>query len=238
MIIDMTSLKDKVVVITGASRGIGKATAKVLENSGVKLVLGARNINQVSDEFTSENILLFPLDVREENSVQEFVNQALARFGRIDCLLNMAGVGKFASILESETADFDDMIAVNLRGTYLTCKYFGRIMKKQQEGQIINVVSIAGTVALSGNGAYSSSKFGVFGLTKVLQTELRRDGIRTTSVLPGSIDNSFWDDKDFNLDKTNMIPQESIVEHIVYLLCQPKNSVVDEITIMPPFGIL
>ncbi|WP_010649929.1 SDR family oxidoreductase [Oceanobacillus massiliensis] len=223
MIIDLTPLKNSVIAITGASRGIGKATAEVLEKAGAKLVLGARSIDLLSSEFSgSENVLLIPLDVRDEHSVQEFVSQTVERFGRIDCLINAAGVGNFASILESDTADFDDMIAVNLRGTYLTCKYAGRKMKEQQAGQIINLVSIAGTVALPGNGAYSSSKFGVYGLTKVLQAELRREGIRTTAVLPGSIDNSFWDDKDFDLDKSNMIPQESIVEHIAYLLCQPK----------------
>lgn len=236
--VDLTLLHGKVVVITGASKGIGRATASLLSKSGVKLALGARGIMQISDDFNTENTYLFPLDVKDEKSVQGFVKGTLKRFGRIDCLINAAGVGSFSNILNSQTSEFDEMIAVNLRGTYLTCKYIARIMKEQREGQIINLVSIAGTVAMPGNGAYSSSKFGVYGLTKVLQAELRHEGINTTAVLPGSIDNSFWDDKDFALDKTKMIPEDSIVAHIVFLLCQPKNSVVDEITIMPPLGIL
>ncbi|WP_156291252.1 SDR family oxidoreductase [Oceanobacillus salinisoli] len=238
MTLNLSQLKNKVIVITGASRGIGKATAEALHKWDVKLVLGARSVKKLSNEFNSENVLLIPLDVRDENSVQQFTEKAKEKFGRVDVLINTAGVGTFDSVLESKTEDFDDMLAVNLRGTYLTCKYFGRMMKEQQDGQILNFVSIAGTTALPGNGGYSASKFGVYGLTKVLQAELRREGIRITSVLPGSIDNSFWDDKDFDLDKSNMIPQDSIVEHISYLLCQPKNSVVDEITIMPPYGIL
>ncbi|MFB1100490.1 SDR family oxidoreductase [Terribacillus sp. JSM ZJ617] len=236
--IDLNSLQGKVVVITGASKGIGRSTANLLYKSGIKLALGARSIAQLSIDFNNENTFLFPLDVREEDSVREFVSGTIDRFGRIDCLINAAGVGSFDSILNSQTNEFDEMIAVNLRGTYLTCKYVARIMKEQQEGQIINLISIAGAVALPGNGGYSSSKFGVYGFTKVLQAELRHEGIRTTAVLPGSIDNSFWDNKNFELDKSKMIPEDSIVEHIAYLLCQPKNSVVDDITIMPPLGIL
>ncbi|MDC3414986.1 SDR family oxidoreductase [Aquibacillus sp. 3ASR75-11] len=238
MKMDVSQLKDKVIIITGASRGIGRATADVLEKCGAKLVLGSRNIEQLEQDSNGENILPIYVDVSNEQSVKQFVDTSMNQFGRIDILINAAGIGTFSSILESDTKDFDDMIAINLRGTYLSCKYVGRHMKKQKEGQIINLVSIAGTTALAGCGGYSASKFGVFGLTKVLQTELRRDGIRITAVLPGSVDSSFWDEIEPKPDRSSMIPVESIAEHIAYLLCQPTQSVVDEITIMPPAGIL
>lgn len=235
---DLSQLKGKVVVITGASRGIGKAIADMLVKWDVKLVLGARSIEQLAADYHQQHVLLVPLNVREEESVEQLVKQAVAKFGRIDVLINSAGVGTFANVIDSDTQDFDDMIAVNLRGTYLTCKHIGRVMKDQQDGQILNLVSVAGSTALPGNGGYTASKFGVRGLTQVLQSELRRDGVRITAVLPGAIDSPFWESSNFELDKANMIPLLSIAEHIAFLLCQPKHSVVDEITIMPPYGIL
>lgn len=238
MKIELSELKGKVVMITGASKGIGKATADLLMKWDVNLALGARSIEKLSHEYSGDNVLIFPLDVSEESSVQQFIKMTIEKFGRIDVLINSAGIGSFAGILESDTKEFDDMLAVNLRGTYLTCKYVGRLMKEKQDGQILNLVSIAGTTALPGNGGYAASKFAVRGLTQVLQAELRRDGIRITSVLPGSIDSPFWDDIDMRLDKATMIPLQSIAEHLAFLMCQPKQSVVDEITIMPPHGIL
>lgn len=235
---DFSQLKEKVIVIIGASRGIGKATAEILNQYEAKLVLGSRDITGITKEFTREEIYPLEVDVRDEQSVMAFVDQIVQRFGRIDVLINAAGMGTFSHVVDSNTQDFDDMIAVNLRGTYFTCKHFGKHMKQQQDGQILNLVSIAGTTALAGGGGYSASKFGVLGLTRVLQNELRTEGVRITSVLPGAVNSSFWDDIDPKPDVTNMIPAQSIAEHIAFLLCQPKQSVVDEITIMPPEGIL
>ncbi|WP_053220244.1 SDR family oxidoreductase [Virgibacillus senegalensis] len=231
-------LEDRVVAITGAGRGIGKATAELLQRYGVKLALGSRNIPETKEPSVSDNQIHLQVDVTKEESVKDFCEKSTDYFGKVDVLINAAGTGKFANVLDSETADFDEMVAVNLRGTYLMCKYFGRQMKKNGQGQMINLVSIAGNTALAGGGSYTASKFGVLGLSKVLQTELRQEGIYTTSVLPGSVDSSFWDGMEQTPDKTKMIPVESIAEHLVLLLCQPPQSVVDEITIMPPAGIL
>ncbi|MFX3673199.1 MAG: SDR family oxidoreductase [Paenisporosarcina sp.] len=230
--------KDKVVMITGASKGIGRATAKVLDEMGVKLVLGSRNISDLDDHFLRDDVLKLTLDVTDEESVKHFVQEGIVKFGKIDSLINAAGMGVFSTIIDSETQDFDRMIAVNLRGTYLTCKYVASHMKNRKEGQILNLVSVAGTTALAGCGGYSASKFGVLGLTKVLQAELRTEGIRLTSVIPGAVSSSFWDSIEPKPDLTAMIPVDSIVEHLVFLLNQSNQSVVDEITIMPQNGIL
>lgn len=230
--------KDKVVMITGASKGIGRATAEALDELGVKLVLGARDISILDKDFIRDDVLKLNVDVRDENSVKRFVQQSIDKFEKIDVLINAAGLGVFSNIVDSQTEDFDQMIAVNLRGTYLTCKYVARHMRNRQEGQIINLVSLAGTTALAGCGGYSASKFGVLGLTRVLQAELRQEGIRLTSVIPGAVSSSFWDSIDPKPDLSEMIPVQSIAEHLVFLLNQPSQSVVDEITIMPLNGIL
>ncbi|ENH97541.1 3-oxoacyl-ACP reductase [Gracilibacillus halophilus YIM-C55.5] len=231
---DFSSLRGKVVVIIGASRGIGRATANLLAPYDVKLVLGARNVEHID----IDNALLLPVDVTDEQSVEMFLSKTRDHYSQIDVLINSAGIGMFDSLLESNTADFDRMIAVNLRGTYLACKHFGKVMKDQQKGQIINLVSIAGQIALPSNGGYTASKFGVMGLSKVLQAELRSEGVQVTSVLPGAVDSPFWNDTEMDVDTSNMIPVDSIAEYLLFLIRQPRHSVVDEMTIMPPGGIL
>jgi 3-oxoacyl-[acyl-carrier protein] reductase len=227
-------LKGKTIAITGSSQGIGKETASLLKDLGANLALGSRS----NKERVSDTILELPLDVTNEQSVKEFYERTMKHFGTVDVLINSAGVGTFASITESSTDDFDQMIAVNLRGTYLTCKYFGKHMEEQSKGHILNLVSMAGNTALAGGGGYSASKFGVLGLTKVLQVELRQKGVQVTAVLPGAVSSSFWEQIEPKPDMSNMIPTETVAKHIVYLINQPTGAFVDEITIMPPLGIL
>ncbi|OMP67504.1 SDR family oxidoreductase [Domibacillus epiphyticus] len=232
----MTSelLKGKTVVITGASKGIGKETAELLKESGANLVLGSRS----SQLHVGENLLEIPLDVQSETSVKVFFERAAAQFGTMDVLINSAGVGTFASVIDSTTDEFDQMIAVNLRGTYLLCKYFGQHMAQQQKGHILNLISIAGTTALAGGGAYSASKFGLYGLTKVLQLELRQKGVQVTAVLPGAVSSSFWDSIEPKPELSNMIPTKTVAQHLLNIITQPSGAYVDEVTIMPPLGIL
>jgi 3-oxoacyl-[acyl-carrier protein] reductase len=239
--IDSTELKGRTIAITGASRGIGKETAKLLARYGANLILGSRNeadLNDPSFQSVPDQILTTSLDVTDERSVEHFTQKGIARYGKVDALINCAGVGVFSSVLESETEDFDRMVSVNLRGAYLCCKHMARHMVPRGAGKIINIVSIAGTTALAGCGGYSASKFGLLGLTKVLQVELRGKGVQVTSVLPGAVNSSFWDGMDPKPDLSGMIPIDSMARHLIYLLCLPKDNVIDEITIMPPLGIL
>lgn len=235
-----SQLKGKTVAITGATKGIGKETAKLLSRLGANLILGARNeteLNKVASELET-TALAIPLDVSKEESVRHFAEEAILHFGQIDALINCAGIGIFDSVLTLSIEDFDRMISVNLRGTFLCCKYIGQHMVEQQEGKIINIVSIAGTTALPGCGGYSASKFGLLGLSRVMQTELRHRGIQVMSVLPGAVATPFWDTMGSKPDNSKMIPAQTLAKHLVYLLCQPEGAVVDEITIMPPLGIL
>ena len=227
-------LKGKTVAITGSSRGIGKAAAEIIKQSGGNLVLGSRS----NQEILHENVLELDLDVTNEDSVRQFYQKSVEQFGTVDVLINSAGVGVFSNLIDSSTEDFDQMISVNLRGTYLTCKYFGEHMAKNHAGQILNLVSIAGNTALPGCGGYSASKFGVMGLTKVLQAELRGRGVQVTAVIPGSVQSSFWNEINPKPDMSDMIPVESMARHLLYLIHQPPGAFIDEITIMPPLGIL
>jgi len=228
------SFRGRTIVITGSSKGIGKETAALLKRLGANLVLGSR-----SNSYKLEgNILELPLDVTNEESVKDFFRISVKQFGKIDALVNCAGVGVFESVIDTTIEDFDNMLTTNVRGTFLTCKYFGKHMAEIGRGHILNLVSIAGTTALPGCGGYSASKFGVMGLTKVLQAELRTEGVQVTAVIPGSVSSSFWDNMENSFDLSKMIPTETVAKHLLYLLDQPQGAFIDEITIMPPLGIL
>lgn len=230
----MTKKKRLTIAITGSSKGIGKATSDLLKKEEVNLVLGSRSTGTIE----TNHILEMPLNVSDENSVINFYTKAIQKFGTIDVLINCAGLGKFESVLDSSTQDFDDMLNVNLRGTYLTCKYFGKHMVEKGKGLILNLISIAGTTALAGCGGYSASKFGVLGLTRVLQAELRTKGVQVTAILPGAVKSDFWDQIESKPDLSNMIPSETVAKHLINIINQPPGAFVDEITLMPPLGIL
>lgn len=227
-------LTGRTIVITGASKGIGKAAADLFRAYNVNLALGGRSFK----EKLIHQELHYPLDVSSESSVEAFKALILEAFGSIDILINCAGAGMFDNILESSTEDFDEMLAVNLKGTYLTAKHFGRHMLENGSGKIINVLSIAATNTLNGCGGYTASKAGALGLTRVLQKELRQKGVEVIAVLPGSVDSSFWDGMASTPPKDQMIPVETVAGHLLNLVLQPPGAVIDEVTIMPPFGIL
>ena len=228
------ALKGKTIVITGTSKGIGKETARLLKEAGANIAAGSRRSELKVDTAYIE----MPLDVTNESSVNAFCKQAIAHFGKVDVLINCAGTGVFDSITESVTKDFDEMIAVNLRGTYLMCKHIGKHMEQQGSGHILNMISIAGKTALAGGGGYSASKFGLLGLTKVLQLELRQKGVQVTAVLPGAVSSTFWENIDPKPDLAAMIPTETVAKHVLHAINQPPGAYIDELTIMPPLGIL
>lgn len=243
MVFNSKSLKGKNIAITGATKGIGRVAAELLASLGANLLIGARSeteLRELTALLTNDSckIVYLHLDVEKENSIIEFLNLGITKLGKIDALINSAGYGSFDSFLDTGTEEFDRMISVNLRGTFLTSRHFAKHMVENKRGQIININSIAGNTALEGNSGYSASKFGLLGLTKVMQLELRKQGVYVTSILPGSTNTTFWDHIDNHPDRTKMIPQETIALHIAAILCHPDGAVVEEVTITPPLGVL
>ncbi|PYE48832.1 SDR family oxidoreductase [Paenibacillus barcinonensis] len=232
--------KGKVIAVTGASRGIGRETSLLLSQLGASLIVGSRSKQELDTlgKQLKGPMLSLQLDVTEESSVERFVEAGTAHFGSIDAVVHCAGLGTFAPLLETSTEDFDRMIAVNLRGSFLVNRTFGKHMADKGSGKIVNLISIAGKAALPGCGGYSASKYGLLGLSRVLQAELRGKGVEIISVLPGATVTPFWDGMESTPDLTGMIPVESLARHIVYLLTQQKGAYIDEITIMPVLGIL
>lgn len=186
-------LKDKVVLITGGSRGIGQAVAVHCAREGARVGICSRTASEI-DATVSDLRTLSPdaagwqCDVSDEQQVEEFVRKAHAHFGRIDVLINNAGVmTRPVPITELEVRKFDYTIAVNLRGTFLMCKAVVPIMEKQRGGSIVNVSSMVGRGAYANFVGYAASKWGVEGLTVTLAAEVRSDHIRVNSVEPGYV---------------------------------------------------
>jgi 3-oxoacyl-[acyl-carrier protein] reductase len=235
------TLQGKNIAIAGATKGIGRATALLLHELGANIVIGARSTAELKDltsSLSSDRVIGIPLDVTDERSVENFYHMSVLNLQNVGALVNCAGYGNFTSFLDLETEDFDRMLNVNLRGSFLTSKYFAKHMVENKQGQIVNVNSIAGVTALQGCSGYSASKFGLLGLTRVMQQELRAKGVYVTSILPGSVDTPFWDSMEQHPDRAKMIPVETIARHIAFILNQPEGAVVDEVTVMPPLGIL
>lgn len=238
------NLKGKVAVVTGASKGIGKAIAVALVDADAKVVLAARTrdtVEQVAAELreSGADAIAIPTDVTDVAAVQNLVQQTLDTYQNLDILINNAGSGKFGTVADFDPSDWDNVINSNLKGVYLCAKYaLPHLLAQQGGGQIINVLSIAAKVAFPASSAYCAAKAGALALTKVLAAEVRDQNIRVTAVLPGSVETPFWDDIPQHPDFEKMLKPEHVANAVLSVCQQPIGMVTEEIVVMPPLGIL
>jgi 3alpha(or 20beta)-hydroxysteroid dehydrogenase len=183
-------LQDKVILVSGAARGQGAAEAKLFAEEGARLVIGDILDDAGRDvaESLGSNVRYVHLDVTRAEDWAAATESALGEFGRIDCLVNNAGIHESKSLSESTQEDFERMLSINLTGAFLGIKAVMGPMQDAGGGSIVNISSISGFGATYGQAAYSSSKFGLRGLTKAAAIELGPHGIRVNSVHPGVID--------------------------------------------------
>jgi NAD(P)-dependent dehydrogenase (short-subunit alcohol dehydrogenase family) len=179
----------KVAIVTGAAKGIGKAIAErmIAENYITILVdVDDENGNKLANQL-GKNAHYFNCDIRNEKAVEELFQTVIKQFNRLDALVNNAGIIKDNVIWKMPTEDFDAVIDINLKGTWLMCKNAASIMKNQQNGRIVNIASRA-WLGNPGQSNYSASKAGVVGLTRVLALELGKHGVLVNAIAPGLID--------------------------------------------------
>jgi len=189
----------KVVWVTGSARGIGRSTAELFARQGGKVVIsdildeeGETCAQWLRDE--GVDAIYISCDTSDEDAVKRAVDQVIARFGRLDCLVNNAGIeGQIAPTIESETANFDRLVSINLRGVWLCIKYAMPHLLRDGGGAVVNLASLAGHVGFAGLGPYVMSKHGVIGLTKAVAIEYSKDGVRTNAVAPGCIQTDMID---------------------------------------------
>ena len=217
----MNDLKNKNALITGAGKGIGKAVAIALAKEGVNVILMARtqsDLDEVAKEVNALGVKSLTLiaDVADINSVNTAVERALGEFKTIDILVNNAGVAAFGKFLELEPVAWENIIKVNLMGTYYVTRAVLPNMIERQTGDIINISSTAGLAGNALTSAYSASKFAVLGLTDSLMQEVRKHNIRVTALTPSTVATNMA--KDLNLTDGNpdkVMQAEDMAELII-----------------------
>ena len=188
----MESLKGKKALITGAGKGIGKALAIAFAKEGIHVALLSRTIKdleKVAEEVHAYGVeaVVVTADVSSMNSVNKAAEIVLNTFGRIDILINNAGIGKFGKFMDLEPAEWEEIININLMGVYYVTRAFLPQMMERKTGDIINISSTAGLKGHAVTSAYSASKFGVLGLTDSLMQEVRKYNIRVNAFIPSTV---------------------------------------------------
>jgi NAD(P)-dependent dehydrogenase (short-subunit alcohol dehydrogenase family) len=219
-------LKDKIALVTGAGRGIGKAISVRFAEEGASLILCARTASQlqeVTDAIRSigRPCLSAVVDVAKEDEVRRLVRDALDQFGQIDILVNNAGISNPKPFLETSNADWDEAIAVNLKGVVFCVRAVLPSMLQKGSGAVVNIASAAGLRGLPGSPAYTASKFAVVGLTQALADEVMQKGIRVNVICPGPVKTELLDSspvRDFLLKDTgNLLMMEEVTGAALYL---------------------
>ncbi len=203
-------LKDKVAVVTGASRGIGKAAALALASQGAKVVVNFARSNEAAEATVKEimdiggEAIALQADVSQSEQVDHLFKTTLDKFGRIDVLVNNAGITKDTLLLRMKLEQWQAVIDLNLTGVFLCTKAVSKTMLKQRSGRIINIASVAGQMGNPGQANYSAAKAGVIGFTKTVAKELANRGITVNAVAPGFIET----------DMTNDLKSDEIIKFI------------------------
>lgn len=230
-------MHNKVVVVVGATGGIGSALTHKLAPTGARLVLAARDSSTLSNLAAqlpqTEQVLTVPTDITDRQQVDVLMEKAIAQFGQIDALVNTAGVGVMKPYSNLEPADLELMLDVNLKGSFYTCQAAAEVMQERKSGHICNVVGILGKHSMSMAAAYCASKFGVVGFTKCMAEELKRFGIKFTLFYFGGVNSPFWDNVSLKVDRKKMLSPETAANAILYTLSAEPQAVPMEINIQP-----
>ena len=232
-------LTDKVAIVTGGGRGIGKAIALALAKQGARVVVAARTLGEVNAtakeiEGLGRQALGIRTDISQEFDVNTMVSKTIQRFGTVHILVNNAGVGSFAKVTDLPSAEFDKMWRVNLRGVFLATKAVLPAMVNQNSGDIVNISSLAGRNAFVGGAAYCSTKWGLIGFARCVMLEVRAHDIRVITLCPGSVETGFGGDSQSGERSAGEIPTaDDIARVVTSTLVMPRHVMVSEVDIRP-----
>ncbi len=232
-------LSNKVSLVTGAGRGIGRAIATALVQAGSRVVAAARSTDELASlaaEAGPDRVMPHRCDVSDEASVMGLFEAIDERIGRLDVVVNNAGIGRYGPVAEFSAEQFDRVMAVNLRGTFLCCREAMRRMIPAGGGYVINISSVVGFKGYPNQAAYTASKHGVMGLTKSLAVEGAQHGVRVSAILPGGVDTEMVARARPDLDRSILILPEDIASTVLYLLGLSERAHVDQIYIRRASG--
>ena len=227
-------LNNQVALVTGASRGIGRSISLALAGAGAHVFLCARSkdqIEKVKKEIESNGgaATAVPTDITVENELISIYRMIKEQHGRLDIVINNAGMGTWGKLADVPVEDFDRMINVNLRGMYISCQQAVRMMIPAGSGFIINISSVVGFKGYVNQSGYTATKHGVMGLTKSLSAEVQEHGICVSAILPGGVDTDFIGDARPDLDRSVLISPGDIAKTVLFLLSLSGTAMVDQI---------
>ncbi len=235
-------LKGKVALVTGAAQGIGKAVALLLARNGADIVVSDVNLEKAEEtareiEGLGQRALATKTNVADANDVERMVQAVLEQFGRIDILVNNAGITRDKLLLRMSDEDWDAVLGVNLRGTFLCTRAVIRPMAKQKSGKIVSIASVVGAMGNAGQANYGASKAGVIGFTKTIAREYAGRGINVNAIAPGYIETPMTEalpDK-AKEELKRLIPMdrlgkpEDVAEAVLFLVSEASNYITGQV---------
>lgn len=217
----------RIAIVTGGSRGIGRGIVEALLAEGWKVWTCSRQ-----SQGSADGALHRAVDVRDQGQVEGFVKEVVGAEGRIDCLVNNAGLGHFAPVDEITGDQFREVIETNLNGCFYFIRAVAPAMKKQGSGWIINIASLAGKNPFVGGSAYNASKFGLLGMSEAAMLDLRPHGIRVAAIMPGSVATEFGGGH-FGSQESWKLQPADIASMVLHLLSYPDNALPSRIEMRP-----
>jgi short-subunit dehydrogenase len=241
----MTSQNKRCALITGASSGIGKATALAFAASGIDVALVSRSQDKLEAiaskaQETGVKAQAYVLDLAKIEQVKAGIEAIAAEFAGIDILVNNAGIAYTNTLEETPLSDWQQVMNLNLTSVFQCIQGILPVMRNQKRGTIINVASIAGQQPFPGWGAYSVSKAALIALSQTLAAEERQNGIRVVSICPGAVNTPLWDTDTVQVDlnRSAMLTPEIVAQSILHAVLMPEQAVIESITLMPSAGAL
>lgn len=229
-------LASKVAIVTGASRGIGRAISIALAKEAATVVLAARTIGKLQE--TAEQVTkvggkaeIVATDLAEEKSIKNLVKITSEKFSRLDILVNNAGITHSAKLQETRTEDWDRCFQINARAPFILCREALPLLKKAEAAYIVNIASVVGVKGYPLQSAYTASKHAIRGMTISLAEELKGSNIRVHLLCPGGVDTELVQKVRPDIKKQDLMQPEEIAELVVYLVTHKGNAVIDELHI-------
>lgn len=241
----MTDSPYRRALITGASSGIGKATALVLAKSGIPLALIGRNEEKLAAvakaaQASGVDARYYLVDLANVSQVKASISAIIDDCGPIDLLINNAGMGYTGDLLDTSLEDWQHVIDLNLTSVFQVVQAILPSMRSLNQGLIVNIASIAGRQSFPGWSAYSVSKAGVIALSKAIGVEERAHGIRSVTLCPGAVNTPIWDTDTVqaDFDRSGMLTPEAVAQTVLHTVSLPSYAVIEDVTIMPSAGAL
>ncbi|MCC5876570.1 MAG: SDR family oxidoreductase [Candidatus Sumerlaeia bacterium] len=234
-------LQGKVAVVTGAGRGIGRAIAIGLAANGAKVLLVSRTLSQLKEtrelvRQTGGEGVCHVADLSCEADCRTVPEAAREHFGRLDLLVNNAGIGIYSPLEEATASDWDTSFALNARGAFFLCRECLPMLRSSGAGFIVNISSVTGVKGYERQAVYSASKHALMGMTKALAREVQKDNIRVHALCPGGVDTEMVAQARPDLDRSILIKPEEIADAVLFLVTRRGHAVIDQLDIRRAIG--